>query len=542
MKSLVDQIVSGKVSADKLDELLAAAAKAKKKATKDTKDDHDDRHLNAALDVAKKSLEEDSAAEEQQQDKKKKKKAPELHPEAHSDENTPHGTHEDAHKKSAHKMSYASGPPPSEFWDAGPGHEDTGHTFVAPTDAALDARPLLEFVMIVKNEATAIKETIDSVKPWVDRYTILDTGSTDGTQDIIREAFGDVPGTVHEEGFVDFATSRDRVIELAGTQSVFVFMLSGDETLVDGASFRKFCEQRRHWSSWAESGGEFNTGDQEEAYNVRVHYASDVYDSTRLHRTDARWYYVGVTHEYMTNAKRQVATQRVEVDGSGGTGQRSDGDGIPYIHHDLTGSTFEGKKKRWQLDLKLLLGDWEMNPNRTRTAFYIAQTHECLRLWEGAFKWYQTRFELGGWKEEAYEAKFRMGRVSRHLGVPWIESQQHYLDAHAYLPARAEPLYAVAHYWHSEQKNYPLSYIYALRGSQIKFPAHLRLFVDKTVYDFKIHDLLGIIAYYVNEHAIGKKAVLKALELYPDDKRLIKNLSFYLTDDDIKALEDKRRR
>ena len=109
-----------------------------------------------------------------------------------------------------------------------------------------------------------------------------------------------------------------------GTQSVFVFMLSGDETLVDGASFRKFCQERRSYKTWVGA-----SAVQEEAYNVRVHYSSDVYDSTRLHRTDARWFYVGVTHEYMTNAKRQVATQRVEVDGLSGT--RSDGDGIPYV-------------------------------------------------------------------------------------------------------------------------------------------------------------------------------------------------------------------
>ena len=44
-----------------------------------------------------------------------------------------------------------------------------------------DDRPLLEFVMIVKNEAHSIEDTIISAKPWVDRYTILDTGSTDGT-------------------------------------------------------------------------------------------------------------------------------------------------------------------------------------------------------------------------------------------------------------------------------------------------------------------------------------------------------------------------
>jgi hypothetical protein len=46
-------------------------------------------------------------------------------------------------------------------------------------DPSLTSRPLIEFVVIFKNEAASIAETIKSVKPYVDRYTILDTGSTD---------------------------------------------------------------------------------------------------------------------------------------------------------------------------------------------------------------------------------------------------------------------------------------------------------------------------------------------------------------------------
>lgn len=55
-------------------------------------------------------------------------------------------------------------------------------------------------------------------------------------------------------------------------------------------------------------------GPSEEAYNLRILYGSDVYDSTRLHRTDARWFYVGVTHEYMTNAHKRVAIKRAMDD------------------------------------------------------------------------------------------------------------------------------------------------------------------------------------------------------------------------------------
>ena len=35
-----------------------------------------------------------------------------------------------------------------------------------------------------------------------------------------------------------------------------------------------------------------------EAYNMRIIFGSMVYDSTRIARTDAHWFYTGATHEY----------------------------------------------------------------------------------------------------------------------------------------------------------------------------------------------------------------------------------------------------
>lgn len=141
--------------------------------------------------------------------------------------------------------------------------------------------------------------------------------------------------------------------------------------------------------------------------------------------------------------------------------------------------------------------------------------------------------------EEAYEAKFRMGRVANYMKHPWEEVQQHWLDAHAFLPSRAEPLYAIANHYFQQGRNYPLAFLFAQRASQIPFPAHLRLFIDKPVYDFKSHDLLGIVSYYVGELEVGEKAVRKALTVRPGDTRLQKNLGFYLRKRQL--MEEKKR-
>lgn len=48
--------------------------------------------------------------------------------------------------------------------------------------------PVLQTVclcMIVKNEAPVIRRCLDSVRPLITNWVIVDTGSTDGTQDIM---------------------------------------------------------------------------------------------------------------------------------------------------------------------------------------------------------------------------------------------------------------------------------------------------------------------------------------------------------------------
>jgi len=48
--------------------------------------------------------------------------------------------------------------------------------------------------MIVKNEADVIGRCLRSVLPFISSWSITDTGSTDGTQAIIQEMLGHLPG------------------------------------------------------------------------------------------------------------------------------------------------------------------------------------------------------------------------------------------------------------------------------------------------------------------------------------------------------------
>src|SRR5580704_1601575 len=52
--------------------------------------------------------------------------------------------------------------------------------------------------MIVKNESRVIQRCLDSVKHIIDYWVIVDTGSTDGTQNVIKDFMKDIPGDLYE--------------------------------------------------------------------------------------------------------------------------------------------------------------------------------------------------------------------------------------------------------------------------------------------------------------------------------------------------------
>src|SRR5665213_2436272 len=94
--------------------------------------------------------------------------------------------------------------------------------------------------MIVKNEAHVIGRALESVRPLVDYVLISDTGSSDGTQDVIRGWLADrqIAGEVIERPWVDFAHNRNQGLEALRTRDVdYGLTIDADETLVFDAGF-----------------------------------------------------------------------------------------------------------------------------------------------------------------------------------------------------------------------------------------------------------------------------------------------------------------
>lgn len=82
--------------------------------------------------------------------------------------------------------------------------------------------------MIVKDEAKVIERCLASVRGLVDTWVISDTGSTDGTQELIRRALAGVPGELHQDPWVDFGHNRTRNIRRARGRADYLLLIDAD--------------------------------------------------------------------------------------------------------------------------------------------------------------------------------------------------------------------------------------------------------------------------------------------------------------------------
>jgi len=84
-------------------------------------------------------------------------------------------------------------------------------------------------VMIARDESRCIARALNSLRPWVDRMVVLDTGSTDDTVAIARAAGAEVHTTTWQN---DFAAARNAALDLAGAD--WHIVVDADEWLAHG--------------------------------------------------------------------------------------------------------------------------------------------------------------------------------------------------------------------------------------------------------------------------------------------------------------------
>src|SRR5438105_1336932 len=83
--------------------------------------------------------------------------------------------------------------------------------FLAAAESTKEKRKTVCVNMIVKNEKDVITRCLGSVLPIIDYWVIVDTGSTDGTQKIIKDFMKEnkVKGELFERPWKNFEHNRN---------------------------------------------------------------------------------------------------------------------------------------------------------------------------------------------------------------------------------------------------------------------------------------------------------------------------------------------
>jgi len=368
-------------------------------------------------------------------------------------------------------------------------------------------RPLVCLVMMLKDEAHTVASTLSSVADAVDCWLVLDTGSTDGTPELIEQWFAAhvspishaaLPGRIVYEPFVDYGATRNRVLDLArdAYNPIFTLMLSADERVENPEVLRSFLQEVR-----------YARGTQHGAYPV-VMNTGLTFDSLRLARVDSAWRYKARVHEYLSPP----------------TG--------PYVglyrsptHIRVRFNVTDGPRRfASQFFIKRILEeDLAKNPNDTRSIYYLARTNAGIGNHSEAFKYYDMLSKVSTWDEERYHGMVQRALMTKHLpNFDWRERQSMLLDAFAYKPDNMDALHALAQD-HFDSGRFQLAYLFALRAVELPLPAGLAgienvlLRPTKWLYDYEGQRLLGFAARQLGEWAVCVRAFEAVLRVQTND-------------------------
>ena len=232
--------------------------------------------------------------------------------------------------------------------------------------------------MIVKNESHVIVDTLKNLcesfplSSWV----ISDTGSSDGTQQLIKSFFATrgISGELREDAWIDFGTNRSLVLQYAYKKSDYVLMWDADDRIHGTVTLP--------------------TKMDADQYIVLFRLGDIQWHRSQLFNNQKRWIYKGVLHEIaecLDGAKTHCVLE-----------------GPYYASGNCTGARNSDPEK-YLKDALLLEKAYHTaiaakDSIAARYAFYCANSYRDASNRAKAIEFYKHTLALDGWTQEKYIA------------------------------------------------------------------------------------------------------------------------------------------
>jgi len=321
--------------------------------------------------------------------------------------------------------------------------------------------------MIVKDEAQAILRSLASVRPLIDYALILDVGSTDGTQAIVRDflATENLPGEIIEEPWRDFAHNRNvalaKLRERTGID--YALMLDPGDVLTfadgfDAATVKQALDK--------------------DFYHVEVRQGPVRLWRAQILKNSLAFAYKGVLHEIVV--------------GPSSTASSGTATGL-YIQAATEGAN---KPEKYRAEAAILEKALETESDpfmRARYTFYVAESWMYAGEREKALQNHLRRADLGGWNQEVCFSLYRAAQLKEALGREDTDIIGTYLKAYEADARRAEPLHGAMEYCRRTNKHHQ-GYLIGKHAITLTEPVGA-LFVAPWIYDYGVLEEFSVHAF-----------------------------------------------
>ena len=337
--------------------------------------------------------------------------------------------------------------------------------------------------MIVKNESKVIERCLESAKPLIDYWVIVDTGSTDGTQEIIKKYMKDIPGELHERPWVNFAHNRNEALNLAKDKADYLLFIDADDKFEIAPNYVR---------------SELD----KDAYYIKINYSGSSYDRVQLIRTDLDWHWGGVVHEALVSYQAQSIGKLDDV--------------TMLI---IGGGDRSCDPKKFEKDAKILEKALKEDPTNARNVFYLAQSYKDAGKLKKAIEVYEKRVAMGGWEQEVFWSLYQIAIIQETLKMPEDIINKSYTKAYQFRPCRVEPLFRLSSYYRRKE-NYLMGYLFAQFALNMKQPND-PLFVESWIYQHGLLLEYSICSYWIGRYdeSLQSSKQLLAMKDLPENVR-----------------------
>lgn len=348
--------------------------------------------------------------------------------------------------------------------------------------------------MIVKNESQIIERCIESIKPLITYWVIVDTGSTDGTQDVIKKAMKDIPGELHERPWINFGHNRNEALNLAKGKADYLLFIDADETLTYTKDFKKQPLTK-------------------DFYYIQSEYNGTNYKRVQIVKDGLNWKWIGAVHEAIDSPEAKSSDTLVGVSNI----IKTDGDRAK-------------DPNRFLRDAELLEKALVEEPNNTRNLFYLAQSYRDAEVLDKSIDAYRKRIQLGGWPEEVYISLLQIPKLQEKNGIAEDSIiSEGYKKALYFRPSRSETYYYLSNYYRRKGE-YQRGYEIAALGLELK-PSNDLLFVEHWIDDYGLLLEYSVTAYWTErylESLLASKLILTCEGLPNNVKECVERNLFWI--------------